>query len=197
MLITGFLVFTSLNFIQAQSVIINGDFSDGLNNWTVVQPTNNNPQNGILAQIQFAGELNVSEAFSVHVGNNSPQSLEQLVSLSAGIQYDFYADVAGVNYANGEANEDLGTISLSIGGNSVASISLGEGISQYGSLTGAYIPSQSGDELLELDFTRSYLPSPIDYIGNISFEPVPEPSVCSLIEVGLFGFGLIYRKLKS
>ena len=181
--------------IQAQSVILNGDFSSGLDDWTVVQPPDNTPVVGTLGQIQFANESFVSEAFTAQVGYNQQQNLEQTISLSAGIQYNFQADVAAVYPLY---NLDGGTITLSIGGNNVTSISFGPGLTQYGTLDGSYIPGASGDELLVLNFYRSYQASsesPTDYIGNISMTPVPEPTgLCSLGLGSLFALYSLKKK---
>jgi len=167
---TAVLVFTALNCTQGQSVIQNGAFSDGLTNWTVVQLPSNQVLTGILAHIQFAGQTNVSEVFTAQPGNNNQVNLEQMVSLSAGVKYSFYADVAATSPFN---NSDLGTISLSISGSNVASVWLGTGYSAYGTLTGSYGASQGGEELLVIGFSRGYDPSPVDYIGNISLIPLP------------------------
>ncbi|HEV2453971.1 MAG TPA: hypothetical protein VGY98_06905, partial [Verrucomicrobiae bacterium] len=147
-----FLVLT-IKSIQAQSVVINGDFSGGLTNWTVVQPPDDEILAGSLGQIQFVGETRLSEAFEAQVGYNSQQNLEQTVSLSAGVQYDFYADVAAIYPIY---NLDGGTITISIEGNDVASISFGAGITQYGTLEGTYNPTESGNELMAINFDRSY-----------------------------------------
>ena len=171
MLMMGLFVFAALNCVRGQSVVINGDFSQGLTNWAVVELPSNQVLTGTLAQIQFSGRTNLSEAFTCQPGINHQINLQQLISLSAGVQYQFYADIAATAFTLN--NGDLGTFSLSIGGTNIASVWLGSGNSAYGTLTGTYGPTQGGEELLVINFSRGYGPYPIDYIGNISLMPLP------------------------
>jgi len=171
-LLMAFLSFGALHLAQGQNIVANGDFSQGFASWIVLQPPSNQILTGTLAQIQFAGETNLSEAFAAQPGAGNPIDLEQIILPSLGTQYSFYADVAGVNTSS-EVNEDLGTVVASINGTDVASISFGAGVSQFGTLNGVYIPAQSSGELLVLNFSRGIGRSPIDYIGNISLTPLP------------------------
>jgi hypothetical protein len=191
--------------VQAQSVVLNGDFSNGLSDWTVVAEPNNPPTYLGLGQIQFGGETNASEAFYAQVGNINQVNLEQTVSLSAGIQYNFSADIAAFEGPSAVilGNLDGGTITLSVGGNQVASFSFGEileGSTLYGTLNGSYLSAQSGDELLVLNFDRGVASdnyTPTDYIGNVSLVPVPEPSSFLLAGFGIFALNVIRcRRMK-
>lgn len=181
--------------VQAQSVVVNGDFSGVLDDWTVVPIIGytNAPYSYGVGPYTVFPETGTAKSFSAQVGNPVQLNLEQTVSLSAGVQYNFTADVAA-NYPT--YNVDGGTITLTIGGNEVSSISFGgdnTGGPLYGTLDGSYLPEQSGNELLILNFSRNYIAdayTPSDFITDISLVPVPEPSPIVLLGLGICALAL-------
>lgn len=187
--------------VQAQSVIGNGDFSS-LNDWTVVVEggyPNARYSYGVGPYTIFP-EMGTAKSFSAQVGDPIQLNLEQTVSLSTGVQYNFSADVAAY-YPTDDI--DGGTITLSIDGNQVSSLSFGGdamGSTIYGTLDGSYIPTQSGNELLILNFSRNFIAdayTPSDFITDISLVPVPEPSSTLVLGLGIFALALRRASLEG
>ncbi len=192
----GLALFAATSFsVGGQQVVLNGDFSSGLDYWTLVQPPNNivvTAQPGSF-DIADSGPLSSGNDFYAHVGYDSLINLQQTVPLSAGITYSFYADIAT---STPLYNVDGGTISVFVNSNCINSHSFGAGIGQVTSISGIYTPLQSGNAVLSIDFSRSYLEdgyTPTDWIDNITLTVVPEPSASLIIGCGLAGVVLLRR----
>jgi hypothetical protein len=105
-------------------------------------------------------------------------NLEQVVTLTAGVNYTFHADLAMVPHG---FNADGGTVSAYIGSTLLASYSFGFVTSvtqvKYGSLDTNYIATTSDPRTLSIRFSRGYGEdggTPSDYIDNISLlAPLP------------------------
>ena len=111
------------------------------------------PQPG-LYDIANSGPLSTNNDFYAQIGYESLVNLQQAVPLSAGVTYLFYADIA--SFTPGY-NVDNGTIAVFIDGNGIASYSFGGFTDTITSISGAYTPLQSGNAVLSIDFSRSYL----------------------------------------
>jgi hypothetical protein len=184
--------------LVGQQVVLNGDFSAGLDNWTLVQPPGNvvmEPEPVSFDVATNSGPLSpTGNSFYAHIGSDWLINLQQNVSVSAGVTYSFYADIATTTPIY---NLDNGTISVFIDGNNVASHSFGGFTDTASSLSGFYAALTTGDSVLLIDFSRTYLEdsyTPTDWIDNISLTAVPEPSGLAL---GACGGILFLLQLKS
>jgi hypothetical protein len=199
----GFALLVATSFpARSQNAVVNGDFWSGLNDWTLVQP----PANIVVAaqpglfDLSSSGPLSTGNDFYAHVGYDSLVNLQQTVFLTAGGTYNFYADIATTTPLY---NVDNGTISVFVDGNGIASYSFGAWINTISSISGAYTPVQSGNVVLSIDFSRSYLAddmTPTDWIDNIALTAVPEPRCLGLalggsILIRVFRNNLIFRLL--
>jgi len=189
--------FTTPLFAQ----VSNGDFSSGLGGWTVVLPSSNQltPDRGVESiDIDGSGSLGVSSAFYANVGYDSLLNLEQVVSLSAGISYNFRADLA---MTTPSVNADGGTISVFIGPTLLQSYSFGDtvvGVNEYARISSTYLSPVTGSSTLSIHFSRNYgagiFSTPTDYVDNIQLTPVPEPGTFVLVFCGLSLLALIHRR---
>lgn len=167
----------------ARGQLLNGDFSDSTNHWSIVLPASNTQPaaNGIASiDIDGPGPLASSPAFYANVGNDALLHLEQDVALSAAVSYQFAADLAMTPAGN---NADGGTITVFINSTMIASNSFGSttaGVNKYVHLTGTYSPPDSGLYTLSIHFSRNFGPggifsTPTDYIDNVALSPTLVP----------------------
>ena len=172
----------SCSYASGQQILLNGDFSSGLDHWSLVQSPGNLvvPAQPGLFDIASSGPLGAGNAFYAHIGYDSLVNIQQAAPLLGGFTYNFFADIAS---STPLYNLDGGTISVFIDGNNLASHSFGAGISKIASLSGSFTPQQSGNAILSIFFSRGFLASensPTDWIDNISLVAVPEPSCLCL-----------------
>lgn len=174
--------------LEAQ--VMNGDFSAGLANWTVLQLPSGLVVGGSLTSVDIDGlPLRLSNAYYCQPGNNGwDRALQQGVFLTEGSTYDFRADLA---MESGSNNGDGGTITIYLDSVIVASYAFGSvpwHVKEYATLSGTYTPPTTGNETLSITFTRSgegAPDTPYDYIDNIQLIVVPEPSSLVLALAGL------------
>jgi len=189
-------LFAATSFsVGGQQLILNGDFSSGLDYWTLVQPPGNMvvaPQPGSF-DIASSGPLSTDNEFYAHIGSDFLIDLQQPLSLSGGITYNFYAGIAS---STPQYNVDNGTISVFIDGNSIASYSFGGWSDTVTSISGVYTPLESASAVLSIDVSRNYIVSgysPTDWIDNISLTAIPEPSCLGLGVCGSILFWFKWR----
>ena len=176
------------NHLEAQ--VLNGDFSAGLANWTVLQLPDGLVVGGSLTSIDIDGRpLGLTVAYYCQPGiNGNERALQQTVFLTEGITYDFGANLAEESGSN---NGDGGTISVYLDSTLVTSYAFGDvpwHVKEYANLSGTYTPATTGIETLSITFTRPWWPAPdtpYDYIDNIQLTAVPEPSCWVLALAGV------------
>ncbi|HTR42677.1 MAG TPA: PEP-CTERM sorting domain-containing protein [Pseudomonadales bacterium] len=178
---------------QSTAQILNGNFADGLNDWTVVLPASNtySPGYGLTSSILGlgGGPLANAPAFYANAGGGSEVDLTQSFFLSGGHQYSFSASLAMVSDSN---NSDGGTVSIYLNQSLISShafgaVSYAPSTPVYVALNGIYTAPSSGTETLKIAFTRGpgvggVYDTPTDYIGDIQM--VPEPATLALAGVG-------------
>ena|SRR2546427_785606 len=200
LIVTAVLLAASTATLLAQ--VSNGDFSSNLDHWNIVLPSSNTlpPGRGIVPfDIDGPGPLGTSSAFFANVGSDALLNLEQTVTLSGGVTYNFRA---GLAMTTPGINADGGTVSVFIGPNFLTSYSFGDtfiGINKYSSLSSSYLPAVTGPETLSIRFSRGpgvggVFSTPTDYIDNIQLTTVPEPGIVPLAFSGLSIAALVYLK---
>jgi hypothetical protein len=176
------------NRLEAQ--VVNGDFSAGLANWTVLQLPSGLVVGGSLTSIDIDGRpLGLTDAYYCQPGTfDNERALQQTVFLTEDITYDFGADLAEESGSN---NGDGGTISVYLDSTLVTSYAFGFvpwHVKEYATLSGTYTPATTGMETLSITFTRPWEAAPdtpYDYIDNIQLTAVPEPNCWMLALAGL------------
>jgi len=180
--------------------VYNGDFSLGLNGWTLYLPPGSNPLGPdyqvASIDIDGSGPLSVSEAFHVNVGSDALLDLQQGVFLTAGTTYNFFANLAMTPPSD---NADGGTISVFVGPTGIASYSFGSttvGVTEYATISGTYQPAFTGAQTLSINFSRGYgigngWQTPSDWIDNIELTPIPEPRTSVMEIAGLCALAFV------
>jgi len=174
---------------RLQGQVINGDFSAGLANWTILRIPSGQVTGGSLTSVDIDGfPLGLSNAYYCQPGAFDGRALQQTLFLAEGTTYDFRADLA---MESGSNNADGGTVSVYLNSTLVGSYAFGFApfhVKQYATLSGTYTAPTTENETLSITFTRSYgaaPDSPFDYIDNIQLSVVPEPSCLALAVSGL------------
>jgi hypothetical protein len=187
---------SSLSYAQ----LLNGDFSQGLTNWTVYYPPGNifPPANGLTTiDIDGPGPLTNSTAYYANPGDDSLVDLQQTVTLTLGVTYHLSANLAMTTQGD---NADGGTIVGVVGLTPIASYSFGAvtaGVNEYAVLSGDYLATSSGPQTFGIDFSRAYGAggTPNDYITNIVFDAIPEPGSGALVICGFLS--MVVRTARS
>jgi hypothetical protein len=188
---------TSANSVDAQ--ILNGDFSSGVTNWTVLQEPSGTVVGGSIASIDIDGPglLGVSDAYYCQPGIGDQRSLQQSIFLLQGMSYNFKADLAMEPNSN---NADGGTVQVFVGPTLITSFSFGTttyGVNEYANLSATYVPALSGVQTLAINFARGYYAgggTPLDFIDNVQLAPVPEPGVGTLTLGALVLLALVTKR---
>jgi hypothetical protein len=192
--ITLILILAGLFSPTLQAQVVNGDFSMSLTDWTVVLPPGNHltPDHGLMTlDIDGPGPFSNSTPFYAAVGNDALLNLQQSVSLSSGVTYQFVAYLASTSTGN---NADGGTVAAFLGATQVSAFSFGSvamNVTNYGILSGIYTAQATGSQTLSINFSRSFgfggpgqNTTPTDYIDLISLTAIPEPSSLPLVIAG-------------
>jgi hypothetical protein len=177
------LILSTLLSLSSKAQISNGDFSNNTNNWRYFfLPSNVQiPAHGIMqVDIDGAGPLGSSPAFYANVGDDALMNLEQNIVLTAGVTYNFRANLSSIPYS---FNADGGTISVFIGPTNIVSYSFGSFSSispKYSTLAATFVPVSSGSQTLSIHFSRGYGAggvgnTPTDVIDNIFLSPTLIP----------------------
>jgi hypothetical protein len=160
--------------------VVNGDFSAGLSNWTVLRLPDGLPVGGSLTSVDIDGRpLRFSHAYYCQPGFLIGRALQQTVLLTKDVTYDFRADLAEESGSN---NGDGGTLSVYLDSTLVTSYAFGYvpwHVLEYTNLVGTYTPATTGTQTLAITFTRPWEiapDTPYDYIDNIQLTAEP----CSL-----------------
>jgi hypothetical protein len=192
-------IFSLSPVFQSTAQLLNGNFADGLDDWTVVIPTSNSPGYGLTSSILGlgGGPLENAPTFYANAGSGASVDLTQNIFLSAGTQYSFSASLAMVSDSN---NSDGGTVSVYfnqslISSHAFGAVSYAPSTPVYVELSGIYTAPSSGNETLTIAFTRGpgvggVYDTPTDYIGDIQL--IPEPSTTACLIFG--GVVLLARK---
>jgi hypothetical protein len=185
-IITAFIAFCN----RTEAQVANGDFSAGLTNWTVLQLPDNVPVEGSLTSVDINGNpLRFANEYYCAPGNQgAARALQQTVYLTAGISYDFYADLTEISASDNTG----GRVSVYLDSTLIASTLLGSygsgndypNVLYYATLVGSYIPTNTGTEILSITFTRPFeaaYQTPVDYIDNIQLTAEPCSLICPTI----------------
>lgn len=195
-------------------VLNNGDFELGLAGWTVVNPGNYVADIVNIDIDGVAGSLVASSAFRTQTGGGpgingqltDDVHLRQAVSLIAGVEYTFFANIASQKVDprfsgdGGQFKITIGVEELGFGkfGN-LASESLFSDV-----LSGVFTAGSSG--IFDIHIYRGLMGSsvtPYQYLDNISLtyngssptsHNVSEPASIALLGLGFVGLGLNRRK---
>ena len=205
----GVVIFGVAGVSQSSTIetIVNGNFEDGLNGWTVDNP-DSHPFGIIDIDIDGIASLTSSNAFFTNTGGgfgSDDVNISQTVSLIAGKEYTFSADLASLN-GDEYGNASGGQITASFEGDTIAIFDFGfiaMSAWEYGTLSSLFTASFSGSGLFNINIYRPYRAddtTPYQYIDNISLTyqsestPVPEPATLLLMGTGIIGLFGVRRK---
>jgi hypothetical protein len=199
---------------QAGSVLINGDFQTGsLSPWTPFTTSNGTNGSGLPNVVSFdttgmgaslAAHFNVG-AISFD-GTQQGGGIQQTFNLSSGGMFNFFANIASQDDADGQINSDAGTFSIFVDSTLLASDFLGGFSSPLqilrGELSGS-VDLSAGDHTMEILITRQFLSNgtatPDEYVDNISLSSnstVPEPATFGTLGIAIAAVAL-YRRRRS
>lgn len=186
----------------SQALLINGDFETGdLTGWSKFLVPSGTPVTGSgVEAFDTNGDGSSSAAAVFQAGTNGGNAaITQSAAIEAG-SYRLSADLAVLTFS---AN-DGGTFELLFDGVVVDSWVLGR-VGSYSTIRGALDASlldvTAGTHEVMIRVTRGYLwaaSTPKQYVDNVALEPVPDPSVASMISLGLMILsGLARRRRRA
>jgi len=188
-LVPGLLGLMTATAVGGGNIVVNGDFSNGLNGWQIEKLVNPNQPAGVADfDIDGSGPLPSSDALFVQAGAASGENAQaalvrvtQQLNVTPGQTYQLTADVATEN-GNAGGNDDGGTIEARIGDRPVDAVefvispTLPPGEQAFGTLTATF-EAQNETETLELKVLRAFNVqdfTPTNYIDNVIVEPTDE-----------------------
>ncbi len=168
------------------NLVTNGDFTGTLTPWVMGGAYSVNP--GLESGINVTGS-SVSDSFGVNAGGQvtpppyAPNTLEQTVSLTAGVTYEFRMDAIG--YRNSTTgNADIGTIWVELEAVEIARFAFGSYVSpeqKRAQLCGRHTALATGTATIKIYFQRAFLggaANPRMNIDNVSLEDTDGPTFC-------------------
>ena len=170
----------------AHNLVTNGDFSGSLTPWVMGGAYSVNAGHEVGYNVTG---FNVSDSFGVNAGGQvtpppyAPNTLEQQVTLTQGIDYEFRMDAAG--YRNSAVNNaDIGTIWVELEGVEIARFAFGSYTNpevKRAQLCGRHTAIATGTTTLKIYFQRAFLAgaaNPRMNIDNVSLEDADGPTFC-------------------
>ena len=182
-IIAGIVVAACSWMTQAASLVINGDFTDGLNGWDEVAPANTASQHGV---ITFGSSTN--KFYSV--GTTEPTSLSQSLNTVAGTRYDLSFQLRAIT-----APESLKNFSKVVFG-SATYFPLSYDDGSFTTFT--YKGLLAGPALTTLTFTASSDKSFV-HLDNVSVQvsAVPEPETYAMLLLGIGFIGCAMQRRRK
>ena len=208
----GLLCCVAPNVAHAGNLLSNGSFATGdLTDWTAFTTANGTNGGGLPDVVSFnttgSGATN-SAQFNVGTTVYPEQDgggISQEVDITSAGTYDFSADMASQDDADGEVNNGAGVFSLLIDGTAVDTDDFGGFSNPYQIILGSLnddVDLTAGDHTFAIEITREYTSdgsaTPNEYVTDLSLtslsSPTPEPGSGLLFGTGLVGLAALVMR---